>query len=326
MATFIALAVRIMALLALSAGALAAEVTENSTFKTVSGVPEYRLGPGDQLEVVVTHGVTQDKYDATVAAGGSITAGIVRVGIDGLTVGEASARVEDELRKFVREPYVTISVKDYRSKSVTLLGAVLSQSRQPTGPGVYYLSGRTTVMELLGAAGGPSDKANLERVQVNRAGGTLHVNLYRTLTLGDTEQDLVLDDGDTVYVPERATSESKVYVFGEVTKPGVYPYNRDMGLLQAISLAQGYTKYAVMDEVRIIRGSAEKTDVITASVEGLLEDGDLSQDIALLGNDIVYVPRSGMGDWNDFVDKVMPTIQLITAPLNTMTQIKYLSQ
>jgi protein involved in polysaccharide export with SLBB domain len=77
-------------------------------------------------------------------------------------------------------------------------------------------------------------------------------------------------------------------------------------------LAQiGYNEFAVLDDIRVIRGDARKPEVIPVDVQRLYQYGDRSQDIVLKDNDIVFVPRQRIGDWNTFLAKIGPTLTLL---------------
>ena len=73
----------------------------------------------------------------------------------------------------------------------------------------------------------------------------------------------------------------------------------------------GYNDVAVLDDVRVIRGDARKPEVIPVDIQRLYQYGDRSQDIVLKDNDIVFVPRQRIGDWNAFLTKMNPTLNLL---------------
>lgn len=79
---------------------------------------------------------------------------------------------------------------------------------------------------------------------------------------------------------------------------------------QLIALV-GYNDVAVLDDIRVIRGDARKQEVIPVDIQRLYQYGDRSQDIVLKDNDIVFVPRQRIGDWNAFLAKINPTLTLL---------------
>jgi len=73
----------------------------------------------------------------------------------------------------------------------------------------------------------------------------------------------------------------------------------------------GYNEFAVLDDIRVIRGDAKNPEVIAVDIQRLYLYGDRSQDIVLKNNDIVFVSRQRIGDWNAFLGKISPTLALL---------------
>jgi polysaccharide export outer membrane protein len=281
----------------------------------VDGIPQYRIGPADLVEVVLARGVSQDRITMTVRADGRIPVLFVEITIAGLTPEQAAREIEEALSAYYRVPRVEVLVKEFNSKKVTILGATGGGGGR--GAGVYPLRGRTSLTEFLASAGGVGPDADLERVRVTREDGqALSVNLFAVVGDGGLSRDLVLDAGDVVFVPTRPPgAERKVFVFGEVKKPGVVPYRVDMTLSEVIAEAGGITDLAA-GETRIVRGNfRDGPTVLTADVDALVGRGDLRHDVPVRSRDIVIVPRSGIGNWNAFLAKLRPTLEFLTLGL-----------
>jgi len=73
----------------------------------------------------------------------------------------------------------------------------------------------------------------------------------------------------------------------------------------------GYNDYAVLDDIRVIRGDARKPEVIPVDLQRFFQYGDRSQDVVLKDNDIVFLPRQRIGDWNAFLAKINQTLILL---------------
>lgn len=291
-------------------------VLENRTFTLVDGIPQYRIGPGDLLEILLARGVTQDRLALTVRADGRILVLFLEVAIAGLTPEQAAREIERALAVYYRAPRVEVLVKEFNSKKVTVLGAVSGAGGR--GAGVYPLRGRTSLTEFLATIGGAVQEADLEHIRVTREDSqAVTVNLFAVVGEGELSRDLILDAGDVVFIPARPPgAERKVFVFGEVLKPGTVPYRADMTLAEVIADAGGITELAAADETRIIRGNLrDGPTVLAADVEALVRRGDLRQDVRLNPRDIVIVPRSGLGNWNAFLAKIRPTLEFITLGL-----------
>jgi len=291
-------------------------ILENRTFTLVDGIPQYRIDPGDVLEVLLSRGVTQDRLTVTVRTDGTVPVLFLDVPIGGLSAEQAAREIERALAAYYRTPRVEVLVKEFNSKKATILGAVSAIAGR--GSGVYPLRGRTRLSEFLATVGGVAQEADLEHIRVTREDGrAVTVNLFAVVGEGDLSRDLVLDAGDTVFIPTRPPgAERKVFVFGEVVRPGAVAYRAGLTLAEVIAEAGGITEVAAADETRIVRGNLrDGPTVLTADVEGLVRRGDLRQDVRLQPRDIVIVPRSGLGSWNAFLAKIRPTLEIITLGL-----------
>ncbi|MEJ5359960.1 MAG: FG-GAP-like repeat-containing protein, partial [Desulfobacterales bacterium] len=292
-------------------------VEENDVFKMVDGVAEYKIGPGDLLEVLFWEGASAARQELPVQPNGRISFGLVeQVPVAGLTASEAGRALEERLKPFFRRPRIEIRVKEHQSRTVRLLGALGRGGIPGGGAGEYRLKGRTTLLEMLAAAGGTHPDADLKAVRVRRQSGeTLTLNLYQALTQGDLSQDVVLNDGDLVFVPTLTKDTQRVYVFGEVQRPGAYPFSgQPMRLLDAISEAGGTTPFAYRADTRVVRGDVTRPEILSADLARLIERGDRSQNLLLAGGDLVYVPRSPLGDVKLFYDQIRPLLEMVLWP------------
>lgn len=303
------------------------KVTENNTFVEIDGVPQYKIGIGDILEVDILLVPTVEKYTPEVRPNGFILLPFVDVKIAGLTAAQAEEKIKEELSKYIRVPRVEVRIKEYRSKKISLLGAINMVPVRASGPGEYVLKGKITITEMVTQAGGTTPNASMDKVQVRRADGTIvSINLLKIILEGDFKENVILDAGDEVYVPSIEVGENKILIFGEVKKPGLYPRKPGATLLDAIGMADGYTIYAVLQNTAVIRTADKKSEIIVSDLNSLIKEGDISQNISLANNDIIYVPRSLIGNWNVFIEKIRPTVELITIPISAAWTIKLLKE
>lgn len=212
----------------------------------------YKVGPGDLLELTVL-GVPELSRDVRVDGGGAVVLpliGVVPVG--GKTVAQASQLVAERYGKsYLRDPQVSVLVKEYRSQRITVLGSV-------NKPEVYSVQRRVGVLEALAMAGGLTPQAGRmvyvnERVKNPDGEGMIRRNLIISLDdlvgAQDKITDPILSDGAVVNVPEAGV----VYVEGAVAKPGVYPLQRDTSVLKAITMAGGIEFAAAKSGIRVLR-------------------------------------------------------------------------
>lgn len=106
----------------------------------------------------------------------------------------------------------------------------------------------------------------------------------------------------------------RIYVLGAVRKPGLYPFKGRMTALEAVALAGNYADNAVLKSVQVVR--VDKDDptvakVITINLARVIHRGDVSQDIKLRTNDIVFVPSSFMSGINKVINDFLPSIQTV---------------
>lgn len=285
-------------------------IEKNSTYTTEAGLPEYLIAVGDVLDIKVWRGFEEKKYEAVVKADGFITVGFVDVKAGDKTVRQVEADLRTALSEYIKEPKTEVSVKEYRGRTATLLGAVQTPAKQ------YQLRGKTTLSQLVIMAGGFTKDADMENVRITRPDGRItKANLFQVMFGGDVLNDIVIDNGDSVHVPSKPEAEERsVFIFGEVNTPGAQKLTPGLTLLQAIGKAGGQKEEALIDEIRVIRGGLDKPQIIASNVRTIFEEGDMTRDIRLEKNDIIYVPRSKIGNWNTFLSKIRPTLDLLILP------------
>jgi polysaccharide export outer membrane protein len=302
-------------------------VQENSVFTERHGAPEYIIGPGDVLIIQYwlpsrEAGYNQTVYTATVRPDGKISFAYADdVQVSGLTASEVRNALNELAQKYMRNPRIEMLVKEFKSKTVLLSGRInaLQFQQNATGPGRYPLVGKTRVLDLIIAAGGfitgqATGNADLRQVELLRQGKRYTLNLYNAMFRGDVGDNILLDHGDIVNVPELPTFAERVYVFGQVASQGILRLRDSSDLLTAIALSGGTTPVAIKTDIKIIRDYQErggKPLILSANLDEILLQGDLSQNIPLKNGDVIYVPRSVIRDNNEFVEVLTPSLDFI---------------
>lgn len=119
-----------------------------------------------------------------------------------------------------------------------------------------------------------------------------------------------------VLLKKKVLKVKRIFVFGDVKKPGVVPMSRHMTVLQAIAAADIYQETALMEEVRVIRGGdLTRPYILMADLARAFTYGDLSRNVSLEENDIVFVPREHLGDAAEAAKKIMPVVSSAIVPL-----------
>lgn len=108
----------------------------------------------------------------------------------------------------------------------------------------------------------------------------------------------------------------RVFVFGDVKKPGMIPMARNMTVLQALAAADNFQGTALLEEIRVVRGGdLNKPKMLTADLARLFTYGDSSRNILLEENDVIFVPREHLGDASEAAQKIMPILQVAIMPV-----------
>jgi polysaccharide export outer membrane protein len=258
---------------------------------------DYRVGPGDVLEVEV-----YDDPDlsglVTIQHGGEMSFPLLGdVNVNGLTVKEVRERLTELLAKdYLVDPQVTVKVKEHRSQWITVVGEVQR-------PGKYFLQGSKTLLEVLTEAGGFTPQASGE-VVVSRpeaglpgegagegeSGASEPARVFLSPDQPPAQQKsalaLKLASGDIV----TATSTQFFYVSGEVKNPGSYPITPGLTVLKAVSVAGGLTKFGSKGKVEILR-KAKGSDAKRIKVDLGDIEGGKKPDVPLAAEDIIKVGK-----------------------------------
>ena len=253
------------------------------------GDGDYRLAPRDHIAIQV---LSQDDLTRTVRVSevGSVTLPLLgELPVAGLAVEEVETKIAAGLRgRYLTNPRVTVRVTEYAGRKVAVMGAVGQ-------PAAYALkSNSATVLEALAEAKGVRDNADRVAYVMRerpRQGEPqpVSVDLDALLRTGDVRHNVVVEGGDTVFVPEA----NVYYVAGEVEKRGAYPLRRDTTVSKALAEAGGVTKLAAKDEIKIVRTlpTGQKEEITGLSLSAAMA-GDRSQDLPLRPQDVVVVPTS----------------------------------
>jgi polysaccharide export outer membrane protein len=248
---------RVLALLAtalaLVAGLAGAPARAQQPATAEAARDDYLLGPGDAIRIQVFQNPDLT-VEARVSEAGVISfplLGALRIG--GMSPTNVEKLIAQRLRdgKYLQNPQVTVNVTTFRSQQVSVLGNV-------TRPGRYPLE--TTGMrlsEVLSLAGGIAPTGADDVVLVTTRNGKplrLEIDLVDMFASGDLTKDPQMQAGDVVYV-NRAP---QYYIYGQVTRPGMYGVDRGLTLAQAIAKGGGLTLRGTDRGVRVHRRYGSK--------------------------------------------------------------------
>lgn len=302
-------------------GASSRSGPQPSAGRTGSGVlvsleEDYRIGANDVIDIQIDNAAELSRSFRVTAAGTFLMPYLGRITAQNKTPEELAQYIAERLRgDYLRDPKVTVSVKEYNSRSFFIQGSVRN-------PGVYQIEGRPSLLELITLASGlteshgatafiirkvrqpqkpdgqkkddrpvaeaapdkerdpdPDESARYELKSVNING----------LLKGRFDQDMFLEPGDIINIPV----SDVFFVAGEVNQPGSFPLKEGTTLRQAISLAMGTSFKAATDRGVIFRENANgKREEMRVDIASVMSGK--REDIPILANDIIIVPNSRM--------------------------------
>ena len=161
-----------------------------------------------------------------------------------------------------------VVVKEYLSSKVHIVG-------EAERPGLLYLTGPTSLLEVISKAGGLSKSAGKDLVLVRAeskdgpsgvARSTILLRLdVRKIHAGDVKENIFVQNGDMLFVPKG----SAIFVLGEVNKAGTFPLDKETSVLEALTLAGGFNNTAAPSGVKILRRYADgKQETIAVDMSG----------------------------------------------------------
>ncbi len=302
---------------------------ESAIFAPASVVQSaYTLGAGDVVRVDIFR-VPDYSGESQVLVDGTLNLPLVgKVSVSGLSLEESAATVSRRYAQYLKRPLTTVSLVSRRPLQVGIAGEV-------SRPGSYTVEQGNTqfsrLSQLIETAGGITQSADLSQVAVRRtaANGSqqiVMVDLWDLVETGNLNQDLVLRDGDSVFIPttlvplENAAlladasfssdvnQPINVAIIGEVYRPGPYTLqngvakenggttnsttgNTPTTVTRAIQVAGGIKPQANVRKVQVVRPTRSgSSQVFEVDLWKLLEAGDLKQDAILQEGDTVFVP------------------------------------
>ena len=214
--------------------------------------PNYRVGPGDQLVLVLT-GDVEESYSLDVTREGFIIIPQVgQVWVNNLTLADLEnvlytrlGRVYSGVRRGAgATTHFYITPARLRSNQVFVTGDALH-------PGSYRISSAGTALSALYVAHGPTDNGSLRKVEIHHvSGGVGLLDVYDYLLGGNAGQDVRLENGDRIFIPIHGP---RVRILGEISRPATYEMKTTETLADALRFAGGFTASASRRRVQIER-------------------------------------------------------------------------
>jgi polysaccharide biosynthesis/export protein len=249
-----------------------------------------------------------DPYGQTVAADGTIFFPFLgKVHVGGKTIGEIRDQLAAGLSPFFKKPQLDVRVLAYRSQKIAVTGEVKS-------PGPLAVSDiPLTLVDAITRSGGTTETADLQRVRLTRNGKLYVLDADSVLDRGQTRDNVMLQAGDIVNIPDR--QDSRIFVMGEVKTPQPIPMIRGrLTVADALSQAGGILDTdANARQIYIVRGATanpKQPDIYRLDMtqpDSLL----LATQFPLKPLDVVYVGTAGAVQFNRLVNQVLPTLSTL---------------
>jgi protein involved in polysaccharide export with SLBB domain len=239
---------------------------------------DYPIGVGDHI-VVALWGGGELQQDYVVARDGSIfPAGLGKIVVQGLTFDEARSLIYSRFKSIVpASTNIAVTLGQPRTINVNVGGEVRK-------PGPLTVSAFSNAFNVIGLAGGVTDRGNLRSIQVKRDGKVIEeLDVYKYLSTGDIGEHVYLQNNDFILV---TFVEKKVQATGLFKRPMYYQLKKDEGIKALMKYAGGFFSNAYTSTLKVYRNENEKqqihnvnaTDIIKGSGEDyLLNDGDIVQ-------------------------------------------------
>jgi len=260
----------------------------------------YVLGPDDVIAIKALDADEITSTSVRIDPTGFISLPMLgRVTAGGFTVERLEKELSARLQKYVKAPVVAVSIVEYRSQPVSIVGSVGQ-------PGVHQLEGRKTLIEILAKAGGLRPEAgNTIKITRKAEWGPIplasaekdpsgqftvaHVSLRSIMQATNPVENILIRPNDVITVPRA----DLIYVIGEVKKAGGFTLTERSTItgLQALAMAEGMTPGAAPHNAMIIRQPPDGNRVeIAANLKEIL--AGKAPDVVLQPDDILFIPTN----------------------------------
>jgi polysaccharide biosynthesis/export protein len=303
------------------------------------GYSDYVLGPGDQISLEIV-GYPEFTSSYVVLPDGNIVLPLVgSMPTAGKTLAQTSQDLTARLSYYLVEPSVSVRLAIMRPVIVNMAGSIyrpgpvqltgLTSSNAPSSQDFRpeFTEGLPTISSALLAAGGVTQDADIRTVMIRRPlpNGQVQditVNLWEALIAEGSGTNLVLRDGDTVFVPRMPEGESldsrliasstiapdtvRVRVVGEVKQPGEVRVSPDSSVSGAVAAAGGPTTDAQLSEVALVR-----LDQNGQVQQEVLDLSSMIDNRQIRDGDVIVVAKRGYLSFFDMLGRILNPLNIL---------------
>jgi polysaccharide export outer membrane protein len=269
-----------------------AAIPEVNSANLPANLPAQKIGVDDLVSVSV-YGSPELSRTLRVGADGTVRLPMLKARVQalGLMPGQLETALADAIRReqILVEPVVTVAIVEYRSRPISVAGSV----RRPI---TFQAFSTVTLLDAITRAEGLSPEAGPEilvsKLQKGPDGEptTLvqRIPVKGLIDAADPDLNLRLTGGEDIRVPDAG----RIYIVGNVKKPGVFPIHdtTDSSILKLLALSEGLLPYA-SDQAYIYRreGTSGSKNEIPIDLKKIVDRK--APDVTLIANDILYVPE-----------------------------------
>jgi polysaccharide export outer membrane protein len=270
---------------------------------------EYILGPADIISIDLTD--TDDLDNSyEIDPDGFIDLPFVgKAKIDGLVLDDAQKILKQILGEFYINPDLQISIDEYNSSKVYIVGAVRNQITVNLDQKPIKL-----IEAAIQANFNPNaaDKVLGTKGFIRRDNKLYKINLNNAFTSTDEKENFFLKKNDVIFIDRNSES---IHVFGEVTKPGEYYPNKNYSLTELISTSGLNQLTADAKKVYVIREDIDnflKVKVYQLNIQNPV-NLIAGRKFLLQPKDIVFIPPTDIVKWNRVISLLLPQTDLFSS-------------
>lgn len=259
-----------------------------------------------EIEIVKEDGSkTVFDLDKFIKQGGAFASLPVLVAGDTVVVNELPWDPTDNKSSWVRQS---------PESSIYIFGQV-------GAPGRYAFNNQLGFLDILAAADGPTDKADLGQIRITHRDGeqarVTQLNLARYFETGDESVLPVVKPGDTIFLPQRERqwlekpSNQVVRIMGAVQKPGRYSFDGSMNLLDLLAEAGGPTDNAYIEKIIVVQHSCCSPQARVFDLQAFVTDPNYASIPLVRPGDTVYLPNEDQSNWHIFINGVRDALSIV---------------
>jgi len=243
---------------------------------TARATGDYGLSTGDLVRITVYDHPDLGTETRVNEQGGILFPLVGEVPVSGMTANEAAKRIAKMLEAggFINSPQVNVVVMEFKGQEVSVLGRV-------NRPGKFPLQKASRLTDILAQAGGVTPDGADTLILTSGKGKNAsrrEIDLIALLRDGAHELNVDIGNDDILFVPR----EPRFYIYGEVQRPGTFRLEKNMTLVQALSVGGGLT----------LRGTQKGIRILRRGEGGSMLEVDAKLADSLQADDVIFVKES----------------------------------